>query len=164
MIYRPYTSEDFDQLYVLEELCFEPPFRFGRWTMRALVQRPYAATWIAEEDGKMAGFAIVEWTVRKRETTAYVQTIEVAPEFRRRGLGLGLLSRVEESAKLAGAASIWLHVEAENIGAIQLYEALGYGCRGRKDNFYPLGRAGLIYMKRLDSVSSSNPLALSNKA
>jgi len=101
----------------------------------------------------MAGFAIVEWSARKTETKAYIQTIEVVPEFRRRGVGRELLNRAEESARLAGAASIWLHVDAENAGAILLYETQGYSCQGRKEDFYPLGRAGLIYMKRLTADS-----------
>ncbi len=172
MIYRPYTSDDFDPLYALEEICFEPPFRFSRRTMRALVQRPHSAIWIAEESGQMAGFAIVEWTQRKNwtpgerlsplgrktEITAYIQTIEVAPEARRHGVGRELLNRIEGSAREAGAALMWLHVEAENRGAIRLYEAQGYSCQGRKENFYPQGLAGLIYQKRLDSGSASGKL------
>ena len=158
MIYRPYVPEDFAQLYALEEVCFEPPFRFSRRTMRTLVQRSHAATWIAEENGAMVGFAIVEWTERKTGVTAYIQTIEVVPETRRKGVSRELLGRVEESARLAGAASIWLHVEAGNAGAIQLYEAQGYCCEGRQERFYPLGRAALIYVKRLNSESASTAL------
>ena len=158
MNYRPYIAEDFDQLYALEEVCFEPPFRFSRRTMRALIQRPHAATWIAEENGQMTGFAIVEWTERKTGVTAYIQTSEVAPEARRRGVGRELMGRIEGSARVAGAAAIWLHVEAENAGAIKLYEAQGYSCQGRQERFYPLGQAALIYVKRLDSGSESSPL------
>ncbi len=158
MIYRLYTPEDFDRLYALEELCFEPPFRFSRRTMRLLVQRPHAATWIAEEDGQIAGFAIVEWSRRKTEITAYIQTIEVSPEARRRGIGRELLNRVEVSAHDAGAASVWLHVEAENAGAIRLYEMQGYTCQGRKENFYPQGRDGFVYMKQLELESTSSSL------
>lgn len=151
MIYRLYTPQDFDALYALEELCFEPPFRFSRSYMRALVQRANAAAWIAEEDGQMAGFAIVEWTERRDGITAYIQTIEVTPEGRGRGVGGELLGRIEGSARAAGAHLIWLHVEAVNAAAIRLYEAQGYLCEGRRENFYPEGRAALIYMKRLDS-------------
>ncbi|MGA3343571.1 MAG: N-acetyltransferase [Terracidiphilus sp.] len=158
MNYRPYTAEDFDKLYALEEVCFQPPFRFSRRTMRALVQRPHAATWIAEEGGQMAGFAIVEWTERRGESTAYIQTVEIAPEARRRGVGRELMGRIEESMRSSGADSIWLHVEAENADAIRLYESQGYDCQGRQERFYPLGQPALIYVKRLDSTSASSPL------
>jgi ribosomal protein S18 acetylase RimI-like enzyme len=42
-------------------------------------------------------------------------------------------------------------VEAANVGAIRLYETQGYSCLGRQENYYPLGRAALIYKKRLDA-------------
>lgn len=159
MNFRPYTAEDFEQLYALEVCCFKPPFRFGRRTMRALIQHPHSATWIAEENGQMAGFAIVEWAERKGESRAYIQTIEVAPDARRRGLGRELLDCVEDSVRNAGAGSIWLHVEAENAGAIRLYEAHGYRCQGRKENFYPLGHAALVYMKELELASLARSAA-----
>jgi ribosomal protein S18 acetylase RimI-like enzyme len=149
--YRPYLPEDFEALNALEELCFEPPFRFDRHYMRQLVHRPHAAVWIAEEEGRMAGFAIVDWSRRKDETTAYIQTIEVDPELRGRGVGNELMTRVETSAQEAGAAQIRLHVESKNAAAIRLYEARGYVCEGRRERFYPRGRAALIYTKRLDS-------------
>lgn len=178
MIYRLYTPQDFAALYAIEELCFEPLFRFGRWTMRQFAGRSNAATWLAEEDGALRGFAIVEWTERKlrlcgggpsprgcknvvpgdgpslpeckSRVTAYIQTIEVAPEARRRGIGRALLGHIEDSALAAGAEWIRLHVDAENADAIRLYEAQGYHCQGRRENYYPLGRAALIYLKRLD--------------
>jgi ribosomal-protein-alanine N-acetyltransferase len=106
------------------------------------------ATWIAEEDGQMAGFAIVEWNQEPGEMTAYIQTIEVAPEKRGCGVGRELLNRIEGSARDAGAGMIWLHVEVANAGAIRLYEAHGYRCEGRRENYYPRGRSALIYMKR----------------
>jgi ribosomal-protein-alanine N-acetyltransferase len=156
--YRLYAPQDFDQLYALEERCFESPFRFSRRAMRSFVLHPHSATWIAEADGQMVGFAIVEWRARKGESRAYIQTIEVAPEARRQGIGLELLSRIECSARDAGAALIWLHVDAENAGAIRLYEVQGYCCEGRKEDFYPMGQAALIYMKRLNSVSTNRSL------
>jgi len=50
--------------------------------MRQLLKNPNAAAWIAEDAGIMCGFAIVEWTRESLGVVAYVQTIEVLPEFR----------------------------------------------------------------------------------
>jgi ribosomal protein S18 acetylase RimI-like enzyme len=153
VIYRRYTPEDFIPLYALEERCFQPPSRFDRRYMRSLVNRETVATWIAEENGQIAGFAIVEWS--KSKVTAYIQTIEVAPEMRGRGVGRELLGRIESSARHAGADLIWLHVEEVNAAAIRLYEAQGYRCEGRQEDYYPLGRAALIYGKRLDAEAAT---------
>ncbi|MGA3160638.1 MAG: N-acetyltransferase [Terracidiphilus sp.] len=155
MLYRPFTPEDFDRLYALEELCFEPHSRFSRRTMRQLVSRPNAATWIAEEGGRLVGFAIVEWNQEPDNGIAYIQTIEVAREHRSCGVGRELLGRIEGSARNAGAGMIWLHVEAANAGAIRLYEAHGYRCEGREENYYPQGHAALIYQKRLDEETAN---------
>jgi ribosomal protein S18 acetylase RimI-like enzyme len=155
VLYRPYTPLDFDALYALEELCFAPPVRYSRRYIRLLVSRLNAATWIAEEDGRLTGFAIVVWAERKNGVTAYIQTIEVAPEARGRGVGRELLGRIEGSARLAGNCLIWLHVDVTNAGAIRLYEVHGYRCEGREENYYPRGRAALIYVKRLDSEAAS---------
>lgn len=153
MQYRLYARKDFDPLYAIEELCFQPPFRFGRRYMRQLVNRPYAATWIAEENDRLAGFAIVEWTQEIGQLVAYIPTIEVSPEWRGQGIGGELLQRVEGSGREAGAALIWLHVDAENYGAIRLYEAKGYVAQGRQEDFYAPSRAGLIYGKSLRTTS-----------
>jgi ribosomal protein S18 acetylase RimI-like enzyme len=114
--------------------------------MRQLVEAADAATWIAEEDDRMAGFAIVEWATG----IAYIQTLEVLPE--RRGMGVGgeLLRLTEESARASDAEVIWLHVDAENDGAIRLYERHGYRYENRAEDYYARGRAALIYAKRLD--------------
>jgi len=150
VLYRPYDSRDFVQLYAIEELCFEPADRFGRGYMQQLVRSSNTATWIAENDGQMAGFAIAEWRERKKRITAYIQTIEVSPESRGQGVGRELLARVEDSSRAANAALIWLHVDAANTAAIRLYEGHGYSCEGRQENFYPGGRSALIYLKGLD--------------
>ena len=155
VLYRPYAPEDFGPLYAIEEMCFQPQLRFDRRLMRHLVYRPNAATWIAEGEGRMAGFAIVEWTTGREDVTAYIQTIEVAPEARGRGVGRHLLRRVEGSAQAAGAGLIWLHVDPGNAGAIRLYEAQGYRCEGREENYYPLGQAALIYAKQPDGETES---------
>jgi ribosomal-protein-alanine N-acetyltransferase len=149
VVYRLYLPEDFEALYAIEEVCFLPPFRFGRRYMKHLVSSPDAATWIAEEGGRMAGFAIVQWGREADETIAYLQTIEVMPEVRGGGVGAELLMRSEESARAVGADRIWLHVDEENGSAIRMYQRHGYVVEGRHENYYPRGRAALIAEKKL---------------
>lgn len=150
MQYRPYKPEDFEALYALEEVCFQPPFRFGRGYMRSVVRRANAATWIAaEEDGTIAGFAIVLWEKRRGGIRAYIETLEVRPELRGRGMGGELLRRCEESARAANVESIWLHVDSENDAAMRLYRSHGFERLGRVEGYYPEGRAAEVYAKML---------------
>ena len=147
MLYRLYKAEDFAALYAMEEVCFQPPHRFSRGYMRQLIRQRDAETWIAEEEQRMAGFGIVEWSEETEGIVAYVQTLEVLPEVRGHGVGKELLCCIERSAREAGASSIWLHVDAENAAAIRVYEKCGYRLGGREEHYYGRGRAGLVYAK-----------------
>jgi ribosomal-protein-alanine N-acetyltransferase len=149
MHYRLYQPPDFPRLYAIEELCFQPPLRFPRSYMRRVIENPASATWIAEEEGAMTGFAIVEWSGDPPDRFAYIQTLEVAPQHRRHGIARELLIRLEGSAQAAGASEIWLHVDAENTAAIQLYRARGYETQGGEEHYYARHRAAEIYSKPL---------------
>ena len=90
------------------------------------------------------------WAQPPEQPLAYIQTLEVLPAHRSRGVGRELLRRVEESAKSAGAHVIWLHVAESNAPAIRLYEGHGYSQQGREENFYAKGIPALLYAKPLD--------------
>jgi ribosomal protein S18 acetylase RimI-like enzyme len=150
--YRLYIPTDFPALYAVEELCFEPPFRFSRAYIRQLIKSADTATWVALQDAELIGFSIIEWPAGQNELTAYIQTLEVHPAFRGRGIGAELLVRAEESARAAGARSIALHVDTENVAAIHLYESRGYARQGREEHYYARHRAAFVYAKPLSSV------------
>ena len=153
MHYRLYQPGDFDLLYAIEEICFKPPERFTRRFMRRLTDSSSTAVWIAEDQSKMAGFAILEWAQQISGIVAYIATIEVLPEFRGRGIGASLMHHLEESAIAQCAVAIWLHVDAKNASAIRLYERMGYRRSGRSDHFYARNRPADIYVKHLISES-----------
>jgi ribosomal protein S18 acetylase RimI-like enzyme len=159
--YRPFKPADFPALYAVEELCFAPTFRFGRSYMRQLIESPNSATWIAEDGPEpkieLIGFSIVEWPAGQNESVAYIQTLEVHPAFRGRGIGAELLVRAEESARAAGAHIIALHVDIENVAAISLYESRGYARRGKEEHYYARHRGAFVYAKSLSGASGSEP-------
>ena len=149
MTYRHFQPDDFPDLYDIEEVCFQPPQRFTRHYMRQLLESPEAATWIAEHNGAMAGFASVEWSQQATGIVAYIATIEVLPDFRGRGLGAELLRRLEGSANAERAIEIWLHVDAKNASSMHLYERSGYDKSGRVDHYYARNRSAVVYVKTL---------------
>jgi len=159
MLYRLYHPGDFAQLYAVEESCFEPHFRFSRAYMRKIIQSDRSATWIAEEDSQLTGFAIVCWGADSEAPGAYIQTVEVLKQHRGQGVGRELLSRVEDSARAAGAGILWLHVDADNLSAIRLYERHGYAWQSREEHYYARNRAAFVYTKMLAKPPSA-PLAL----
>ena len=152
MLYRLYKPEDFDALYAIEEVCFPWPDRFSRAYMRQVIRKRTAATWIAEDGERLCGFAVVEWTHESSRLLAYIQTLEVLPEWRGQGVGEELMRRIESSACAAGSQGIWLHVDPSNTDAVRLYERLEYVFSGRREDYYGLGRPALLYAKPLDAV------------
>ncbi|MFP5235875.1 MAG: N-acetyltransferase family protein [Acidobacteriota bacterium] len=155
MIFRRYSPADFPQLYAIEEACFEPPLRFGRAYMRSLLRNRETVAWVAEDDGRLAGFAIIEWSGAPADIVGYIQTIEVSPDFRRRGVGIELLRRLEASAREAGAKQIWLHVDTQNEPAIRLYRSEGYVPKARHAGYYGRSRDAEIYCKELQPGQSA---------
>ena len=149
MNYRLFQPDDYHDLYAIEEVCFQPPHRFTRRYMRQLLASTDTATWIAEQNEAMCGFAIVEWSQQIGGIVAYIATIEVLPEYREIGIGAELLRRLEGSANAERAIEIGLHVDAENKPAIHLYERSGYRKSGRADHYYSRNRAAVIYVKLL---------------
>lgn len=149
MRYRLFEPADFHDLYAIEEVCFQHPQRFARRYMRQLIASPKSATWVAERDDQLAGFAILEWAQQIGGVVAYIATIEVLPEFRGQGIGAELLRRLEGSANAERALAIWLHVDMENASAIHLYERLGYRNSGRAEHYYARNRPAAIYVKDL---------------
>ena len=161
MYYRFFIPSDFEALYAIEVECFEPPLRFPREYMQLLLDDADSATWIAERNGAMVGFGIVEWSLegeqgdKDRKTVAYLHTVEVTPAQRGQGVGAELLRRLEESAREAEAASIWLHVDETNAGAIRIYTARGFKYESREEDYYGPARAGLVYRKRLGAEAEA---------
>jgi ribosomal-protein-alanine N-acetyltransferase len=164
MLYRLFQPDDFRQLYAIEEVCFQPPFRFSRAFMYKLTASRRTITWIAEEDSNekdshegngregnklMAGFAIVAINRGAAPPSAYIQTLEVLPDRRGQGIGAELLRRIESSAIAAGVQSVQLHVDTENSTAIRLYESHGYQPQGREEDYYARHRPALVYAKSL---------------
>jgi ribosomal protein S18 acetylase RimI-like enzyme len=149
MSYRLYEPDDFDDLYAIEEVCFQSPERFTRRYLRQLIDSHGTVTWIAEENGQIAGFAIVEFVRDVAPTVAYISTIEVLPAQRGAGIGAELLRRLEGSANVERATGIWLHVDVENASAIRLYERLGYRKNSRANHYYARNRPAAIYVKQL---------------
>jgi ribosomal-protein-alanine N-acetyltransferase len=146
---REYAERDLEAMYALDVVCFEPVFRFSRRAMRRFAEARGATTVVAEAEGELVGFCIVQM----EERVGYVVTLDVAPAWRRRGLAGLLMAEAETRAVAAGALAIELHVFAENAGAMQFYEGIGYGRVGRVEGFYGRGLDALVYAKKLSDRS-----------
>ena len=148
-LFRGYRAGDLEAMYALDMVCFEEPFRFSRREMRTFAEARGAKVVIAELDGVLAGFCIVQVEAAKRGGLGYVVTLDVAIEFRRSGLAARLMERVEGEALAVGCAEMRLHVFTGNEAAIRFYERTGYEFVRRDEGFYGVGVDALVYRKGL---------------
>lgn len=72
----------------------------------------------------------------------YVLTVGVDAEYRRRGIAKALLERtLSRAAKERGCAVAYLHVISHDVGALRMYESLGFEVVGKHVDFYTLDPA-----------------------
>jgi ribosomal-protein-alanine N-acetyltransferase len=76
-----------------------------------------------------------------------IQTIAVAPEARRRGLGRVLMTSLLNEARRRGAREIFLEVRADNPGAEALYASLGFERLGVRPGYYQPDNVDAIVMR-----------------
>jgi GNAT superfamily N-acetyltransferase len=81
--------------------------------------RAFASAWI---DGRTAAIG----AVAVEGAWAGVFAMRTAPAHRRRGLARAVVAALSAAARAAGAAQAYLQVEADNAGAIRLYDSLGF--------------------------------------
>lgn len=69
------------------------------------------------------------WAYRisfRDEDRVYVSEVHVSEKCRGQGMGHLLLAAVEAEAREMGVPALYIHTEADNAGAIRLYEREGY--------------------------------------
>lgn len=75
----------------------------------------------------------------------------VAQEYRRRGIAKAVLETQAETLKKQGCTKIQLWVDAGNVPARRLYEALGLEEVSKVNDYYAIGRTGIQMIWRLSS-------------
>jgi GNAT superfamily N-acetyltransferase len=82
---------------------------------------------------------------------AYIERLVVAPDFRRQGMARRLISAAEDFARDAGKKSVGLHVSANNLPALRLYEDEGYAEISRQRSYltsYFLNIKEWLYLRK----------------
>ena len=84
------------------------------------------------EAGEVAGFAVASVLPPQAE----LETIAVAAEAQRRGVGRILFAALAEELGIAPVQELFLEVRASNAPALALYRSLGFRETGRRPRYY----------------------------
>jgi len=113
--------------------------------------------YFVEVDGALA--ATAAWKLRD-DGSAYLSSIAVDPDFRRRGIARAATLFLLEQAK--GCARIDLVTHPENAAAIALYRSLGFAVESRRENYFGDGEPRMVMLRGdCDVVQGRRPYPLS---
>jgi ribosomal-protein-alanine N-acetyltransferase len=103
------------------------------WSEKSIFGSAILGTsWIAEQDGCVAGFLIGRDVADEFE----ILNMAVARAHRRRGIAGQLVREALQSAGKQGAKRAYLEVRASNEAAISLYQRHGFTQSGRRERYY----------------------------
>jgi ribosomal protein S18 acetylase RimI-like enzyme len=142
---RDFRPQDFETLWQIDQLCYEPLIAYSRRDLRAFLNARGAECVVAEKHGEIIGFCITA----QQEIQAYIVTIDVLNAYRRHGVGTALLQEVERRAAANGAQTMALDTGTNNSPAIAFWEKHGYRKIGVREGYYPNGTDAFAMIKSL---------------
>jgi ribosomal-protein-alanine N-acetyltransferase len=130
---KPAGVSDISQILCISEAC-----GLDFWSESAYVDAisdAQSTLFCIRQDASILGF-IVGRIPLLPDTAAEIFNIGISPAYRRRGYGSMLLKEFIGRCCDAHLTEIWLEVRESNLGAIQLYEHVGFKATSRRKHFY----------------------------
>jgi [ribosomal protein S18]-alanine N-acetyltransferase len=147
---RPFRTSDLEDAYQLDQACFAPGIAYSRAQLGAYVRMRNANSWVAEVaeggDSRLAGFVIAN---RDRRAQGHIVTVDVAPAWRRHGVGTLLMDAAETWLREQGGEVVYLETAVENSAAQAFYLRRGYAKLRRIEDYYASGAAAWLMAKEI---------------
>ena len=128
---RSLTTEDAEFAAALDSKCFDSEACSREYFFHA-AQDERREFLIAEQGGEIIACAGAEIT----SDTAEIESLAVAPEYRRRGVAKILLAELLATLLKRGVTFILLEVRPSNTAAIKLYKKFNFQIVEREKNYY----------------------------
>jgi [ribosomal protein S18]-alanine N-acetyltransferase len=139
---------DLDVVEAIERESYPTPW--SRSMFDAELRKPSSLAIGAFMDGdELVGYAFVSRYV----DAWHVMNVAVANAYRRRGIASALLERMFEVTGTDPRRGYTLEVRVSNLGAIRLYEQLGFEPRGMRRGYYTDNREDALIMWREPSTT-----------
>lgn len=122
-----FLMPDPSDLAALHAACFTSPRPWSAAEFDSLLQSPHVFL-LVESGGFLLGRAIAG--------EAELLTLAVAPDHRRKGIGLRLVMRFLTECRNRAADRAFLEVAADNVAAVGLYQTAGFAAEGRRKAYY----------------------------
>jgi ribosomal-protein-alanine N-acetyltransferase len=143
---RPFRPDDLQTLYEIDQACFVPGISYTREELTTFIGHRLSQTWVAEENGEIAGFLIAE---REPRRILHIITIDVPNAWRRRRVGSLLMDAAEQWAADRGLCMVGLETAQDNLVAQKFYQARGYRKVDEIKQYYGDGTDAWVMVKEL---------------
>ncbi len=137
---RLMKEEDLGAVAQLEQTVFSVPW--SEHNLRESLSRPEYLFLVAEEDGKVTGYAGLLMIAGEGDVT----NIAVFPENRGHGTGSALTETLISEGRNRGMNAFTLEVRVSNQPAIHIYEKLGFRSEGVRKGFYEKPKEDALIM------------------
>ena len=151
---RRATLDDLPGLLALEGRAFDRPWPAGAFEQELCL--PHAEVWLATVEGVGDPVGYVDLWIVGPEVS--LLNVAVDPAWRRRGLALLLMRRLDERSQEVEAEAIFLEVRRGNASARALYEQQGYEQIGIRKGYYSDNGEDAIVMSKTVQGPSTPPV------
>jgi ribosomal-protein-alanine N-acetyltransferase len=134
------NADEIDAIVEIEKKCFPKKVAYSKHQLEYLILNANSDCLIEKEDGVIRAFLIV--TYRQRSLTCNIETIDVDPSFKNRGIGLKLLKAAELEMKRRGMRWSQLEVSEGNEAALKVYKNAGYTFKEKLEGYYKFEHNG----------------------
>ncbi len=124
MIIRAATSADIEALVGIEDRSFDPTDRLSRRSFRYLLTKAHGTLLVAEDEGKIFGYAAV--LLNAGTALARLYSFAVDAHCRRHGVGNALLAAAEHFAEESDGVCLRTEVRKDNEPAVRFLKQRGY--------------------------------------
>jgi ribosomal-protein-alanine N-acetyltransferase len=133
---REAREADLDGLFELDQVCFPPGIAYSKAEFKSLLRSRRSVGIVAESGDAIAGFVFAQSRRYPNLKVYSIVTIDVAPQYRRSGVGRTLMTTIESRLKAAAVDLLRLEVAVDNGPALRFYEGLGFQVLGRIPRYY----------------------------
>ncbi|RKX85980.1 MAG: hypothetical protein DRP57_02530 [Spirochaetes bacterium] len=151
---REINPADAEEIHRIDSICFPPDIAYslpGFLSLLNHINEPGVSNikgYIAETGSGTAGFIIARQPEHRRGRPTEIITIDILPEFRKKGYGEKLLRFMENHLLNNRCRYIYLEVAENNDPALKLYKKLGYKIAEKINAYYPGNIAAFLMIKR----------------
>lgn len=130
MTYVQMNTSHVPQIAELERLCFHDPWSEN--SIASEVKNALSLWFVAIENDVVVGYVGSQTVLGETD----MMNIAVHPDYRKKGIGTGLILTLIHELKQRGSHSLMLEVRVSNEPAISVYKKLGFAEVGRRKNYY----------------------------